>query len=749
MRGPFLGLKGYIMKKRNKDYIKWILRLSALVFTLTLGFCGYYYYYKNVLVGGSVLSQTIFSTIRLFAASFDLNYEKAAALSHGVWLIRALEAAKWVAIFLTGNVIFRLIRPFLSKFLIALREWRWRIAKKGVIIVGNNDNNKMIYRSVPDRAACALLVSCDEECEELWTQNINAIAADNIKPRDEEAFIRGSERKINRALKSAVEHKKACTVIINTQNEQANLHIAQQAAACVRAHLEKNYPFMLEKKEQALARKKEVVDILKNIRIFVFGERTYEAVYLSLQKTSFGILKYINKYHLTATDFVNEHTLLEHMDKTMFNKHVRNGCVSKELALNTVLVGFGQTNREILRVSFANNQFVEEEAEGIAQLKKVNYHIFERTQKCFDKNLNDTLFRYKNEFEEALKSNPSSAEEYFDISDFPADIRYYCTDVFEETFYRQLRDICGADSVSLTQVIIAIGSDLKNMDLAHRLASKKSEWGLENVHIYAKVRQNISEEISKLFSTKEYQLFGNEEQLVYCYKKIHHNDLEELAINRNLMYEYEQAKKRLQKVSVSNLQIRTHYQWYVEMDNIKRLSNIYSILSLRLKLQLLGLDYVKEKGSATAGKPLENNAAYFSIYAGKNPPKVDIPVSEAMQKDIYSYLLAPSRADFCAENVRANLTIQEHYRWNAFMISCGFVPQSKAAAFINGPKDYIHRRHSNLSAFEGLFAFRKEMAEYRHTSEEQEDVIKYDYQLMDDAWWFLHSKDYQIFERWQ
>ena len=45
-------------------------------------------------------------------------------------------------------------------------------------------------------------------------------------------------------------------------------------------------------------------------------------------------------------------------------------------------------------------------------------------------------------------------------------------------------------------------------------------------------------------------------------------------------------------------------------------------------------------------------------------------------------------------------------------------------------------RHGNLTTFEGLVEFRRIVAAAFSKSEEATDVIRYDYQLADDAAWF-------------
>lgn len=92
------------------------------------------------------------------------------------------------------------------------------------------------------------------------------------------------------------------------------------------------------------------------------------------------------------------------------------------------------------------------------------------------------------------------------------------------------------------------------------------------------------------------------------------------------------------------------------------------------------------------------------------------------------------------------------------MLSKGMVPASKETilndktekdgktVYTNG-KSYELRRHGNITTFEGLIEFRKMIAERNGTSEAEEDVIKYDYQILDDAFWLLHENGFAIVEK--
>lgn len=204
--------------------------------------------------------------------------------------------------------------------------------------------------------------------------------------------------------------------------------------------------------------------------------------------------------------------------------------------------------------------------------------------------------------------------------------------------------------------------------------------------------------------------------------------------------------------------IHASYDWY-RMPQDKRASNIASIVAQRMKLQLLGLDYGKEQETA-----LKDNKAYFCLYSRDYAPKPDLKRSTDTL-EVYDYSECMEQDYFTHGDPRMNLLVQEHYRWNAYMIAAGFIPATKEQ-MKTAVKDYSLRYHGNLTTFEGLFDFRafrleqwkeknrdiippEEWKEALKNAEQALDVVKYDPQIMDEAWWFLNKSGYQIYERFQ
>ena len=85
------------------------------------------------------------------------------------------------------------------------------------------------------------------------------------------------------------------------------------------------------------------------------------------------------------------------------------------------------------------------------------------------------------------------------------------------------------------------------------------------------------------------------------------------------------------------------------------------------------------------------------------------------------------------------------------MIRSGFIPATKAQIREGKVKSYTGTRfHANLCSFEALFTFRQMRNEWAAKQEpvrKPEDVISYDYKLMDEAHYFLTVNGYRIVKR--
>lgn len=583
-------------------------------------------------------------------------------------------------------------------------------------IFGNNDENVSIYNSDKHRSKAIIADLSKEEKEKLYLNRVTYISTSSM------------EKSAKRLLKLNKTYTREHFVVINTGDDEQNLSIVRTIIDDIDALAEA-----------------ERENLLFHLRVFVFGDTKYETIYNDAVSKGHGCIHYVNKYKRATVDFIDKYPFTAFMDERHIDYDT--SLIKENVDINVLLVGFGHTNRHAFLLSVANNQFLCRTSDGTPELKQVNYHIFDRVDAKNDKNLNHSYYRYK------IKLPSMKEEDYLPLPALPANESYYQIDVNDEEFYSHIKNIVTKNENDVNFLIIAYGNDLDNIDLAQKFVEKRREWELENLVIFVKARHSHKE--SMLSGVENCYFFGNEEETVYNIDKIANNTFYNMAQMRNEIYDLEYNithDKNLvfDEAYIENNHITSYKNWFVSKTQFERDNSMYCCLSLRSKLHLMGLDFIpKEEGSAVGLSEEE----YLEIYARGDMPKTENHKTRINGKKIVDYTL-----DF-PDSKRKNLAIQEHYRWNSFLISRGMVPatveQIKSEKilradgrekFSNG-KNYAVRRHGNLTSFEGLEEFRRIVAQRDGCDELEADVIKYDYQLLDDAHWLLDKNGYKIVKR--
>ena len=607
------------------------------------------------------------------------------------------------------------------------KNHRVKMSKDKVIIFGNNSNNRTIYDSEQARKKIIVDKINREQASDLYCKNIVYSS-----PSDEREYI---EKLVARCVKGLED---VC-VVINTEDDERNLKLARIFAKEIKNLEGKNNDY-----------------IFNLMRVYVFGDPRFETIYEDVEREGLGCITYVNKHQKMATDFVDKYPFSHFMDANHIDYHT--SCVKSHVDINAIMIGFGKTNQQIFLTSVAGNQFITKGDNGV-EIKKVKYHIFDKsfreddlcTCKCDvgNKNLNHNYFRYRNECVNI------DTDDYLPLPDYPAEEHFHRLDINEQHFYNQLRVVVTRSENDANFIIIAFGSDLENIDMAEKLVTKMKEWGVSNTKIFVKIRRNHSDQ--GVENSKEYYPICCEDEVVYNIDNIIGDKIFKMSMLRDsvyaLEYEVSSSGKELAEEDIERIEQEAHRNWFVKKTPNERESNIYCTLSLRSKLNMMGLDYVDV---AEDGEEIDEKA-YLEIYAGDDMPDISSYGLTANGKPIIKYTL-----DF-KESRRKDMAIHEHYRWNSFMITKGFVPATKDA--IKGEKDeesgkhtngksYTLRRHGNLTTFDGLVEFRKMVAERdiqegetMEQAETRKDVIKYDYQLLDDAHWLLTETGHKIIKR--
>lgn len=581
------------------------------------------------------------------------------------------------------------------------------------MLLGINEQSKYIYHSC--KHSCIMMDSLSkEEREKLYQSGIA------YKSFSETSLLWAwIEKEVVRRSEKMQGTKNKLNIIMNFDHEDANISLCGKFMDLINALDD---------------------EAVHYIDVYVFGDREHENIYSKYEKKSKGCLHYINEYNQIAIDFIDRYPLTKFMNASQID--YEESLIYPYIDINVCMIGFGRTNQQIFLSILSNNQFLTKDKHEHITPKSVSYHLFDKFHTENNRFMNHNYFRYEHDY--AMKDGfQYNTDQYLPLPEFPEHHDYHYLDINDIRFYDDLKENIGSSTGALNYIIVALGDDYLNIDIANKIFSKLKEWDAVNCPVFVRIRdRKIANNFAIFWEKEECYAFGTEAEVVYDYPHIIQEKFANMAMMRNFVYDIEHDMKH--NIVTEEEMHRSRTKWFVKRNSVERESNIYACLSLRSKLHLMGLDYCRKD---------ENNAKeisfeeYLNIYAKYDAPDIEKNADGSPKAIRYSLNFPESR--------RKNMAIQEHNRWNAFMITKGFIPATKdlilneknADGSHSNGKNYEMRRHGNLTTFDGLVLFRKMITERNQNPEEDNDVIKYDYQLLDGAWWLLDKNGFKIIKK--
>ncbi len=360
---------------------------------------------------------------------------------------------------------------------------------------------------------------------------------------------------------------------------------------------------------------------------------------------------------LLARTFVEENPVTKYLPNT----YIENAAVKPGTEINIFILGYGTLGRELYRQSVMNNQLVI--YDGEYKTLPINYFLCDRNIDPSDWEINGL----PNELRELTE------EDHFPIPEMPFKTKVIDKLPTSREVLTTIRTNVQSKK-SYTFVIIDTEDDFQNIELSAKL--KTLLFSNNNYHVFVRSKAAYAENDDTV------TYFGNSDN-IFTHDIIVNDSLSAMAKKLNEVYTelYASKEERERPDFAEYIKQKAEDEWN-KLDRFTMYSNIYGAMNLRVKLNLLGLDYVKNK----SGKSSLISERY-------------------VRKDTYTY------EEYFKPSVRTALLVQEHARWNAYHLLNEHLPLQKDGITVkssNGKKIRFNVKNSNakkhacITTFKGI-----------------------------------------------
>ena len=407
---------------------------------------------------------------------------------------------------------------------------------------------------------------------------------------------------------------------------------------------------------------------------------------------------------LLARAFAEEHPVTRYLPQTC----IEDGAVRPDTDIHIFFLGFGKLSRELYRQCILNNQLVTYR-DGTYRLLPIHYHICDTRVDARAWNIDG--------LKAALEQLRTS--QYLPLPELP-----YDTQVTEdlpgnrETLLNIKQQLENQNSFGL--VIVDIDSDCGSIEIGARLKTFLA--GMDNFRLFIRSEAEFVENDSCT------TYFGKGEN-VYSHSVIVNECLSAMAKKLNEIYTaaYE-SQERSRKDFGQYIAKKAEEAWR-RLDYFTLYSNIFSAMSLRVKLNLLGLDYAPDgrgEGVALIGQRY--------------------PAQKVGSFDAYG-----------EKSLRNALIAQEHARWNAYHLLGEYLPLEKDGITVKSTdggkvrfqvKNPLTKQHACLTTYQGLAQLSAYLAQKAGDCQPQDyDYYIYDEMLITSAQQLLAGMGYSVKEK--
>ena len=731
----------FFLLAKKKEGKNWV---SAAYFTIVLlGGTALYYFALDYNNDEKIIFSQYFmilSSLSFSIVSFVGNFNSQSVLS---------ELAKESQIFQTAIIIHFIAAVFLTFLAIVklfgekvkneIHVWVISLFNK-YIVIGYEGQAKIFLKNLSRKQRRSTIVIIQpDQLNIKWELISKGYAVVTVKEEKEgETDSNFYYKAFHDALKKAgaMRHFFKSRIISMSVQDETNLLIAKIMTDYIIYNV--NPQKINNRYDLTLKQEKIIAKMNLNVRImYSFLER---AEHYSYMENTFGKLRFFNPYKIRAHKFWWENPITKLIpynwidtDKARLrsNPDSENG----KYKISTIFVGFGSTNKSILKTSIINNQLLNIDYNALVITQDAIKH-----EKMF-RNSAIGLFDEKDKKGNIIKRgaeikpNPNG-KVYLENPQEQNNIRFEEADALTPELYDHIiNEIEGKPALDgkpaiqqcdYITIIIALGNDKLGIETALELRQKLYEANLllgindnieyQRVRIFVKIYEKTILADDKLlnYDSDEFKCnivpCGADEE-VMTDEYIINEKLDILAKNISSRYE-----GGMETITAAN-------EWNT-CKQAKRESNRYAAMAIKVKLNLLGLDLMESNK-----KPISNlNNLYNEKYGtykafdlrtkrkileksienlkeSKNNT-ISNEISELIIDDVID-LAERDNKDF-ADTSRNNLAKLEHQRWNAFHLANDWTKLAieRIGAGRYGRQNEFAKQHACITTFQGLVTLR-------------------------------------------
>ena len=441
----------------------------------------------------------------------------------------------------------------------------------------------------------------------------------------------------------------------------------------------------------------------KNIKLYIeIEDNKIETIKREIIEKN-KVEEYITTFsfeELLTREFIEQNPITSHLPLDFIDE---DASIKHDKTINVIFIGFNELSRKLYNYYIINNQLVTFK-DGEYKLMPINYYIYDNSE---DKSNMFTINGLKEELKKLDKN------EYFTLPELPYNTEYNNIPNYSHDCVNYIKDKL-QDENSFTYIFVDTLDIYQNIEMGANLKIWLADY--HNYHVYVKNNKQFTKNDDML------SYYGNEE-IIYNHDIIIKDGLMLMAKKMNEVYTMQALKQYENDVDFMERVKSVATQSWNNFDYFTIYSNMFSSINLRLKLNLLKLNYMND------GK-MNDLDLIDKMY----------PLNETN----YKY------DDYSKKNTRNALLAQEHARWNAYHLVNGFMPLKKQKIEIKKIeennvsfiiKNVEHKKHACLTTFKGLdelSCYLKNIASEKVGKEIEID--NYDYYKYDESL-ILNSKE--------